>query len=250
MLLNGIDDELRLPIEMLKKANRLMRYNKATREEIALAIAERVKNWGVYRRLEKTDRINAVQWRLTIADPSHPAHARDWTTLLNFWRNRRHRQKIKKKRAEDPDFDIEYREKARDQKHRRIARDPEGYKARVKEQEQARDKRLKAENPAEWQRRRDHRAEVSNNYYMANRDRLNQLSKDRAARLKEEDPEKWAEEYEGRKVKAREWYQLNKRECNRRNRVRRAQRKARAKLEEANAHEAEESDEQNPVPTQ
>ena len=243
MQLNGIDDALALPIEMLKKANRLMRYGKATRQEIAQVIAVRVQNYRGYKRLEETDRISAVEWRLQAADPSHPSHERDWLPLLSFWRNRRHRQKIKAKREADPDFDLEWRTKNRERKNKRIAKDPEGHKAHVKRKTKEREAYLKEKHPAEWQRRVDRRSEVSRQYYQENKERLDGYARDRWNRLKEEDPEKWAVEYEKRKVAARESYQKNKAHYRRKNRQRRANRKAQKRREEANAHDTEKPDE-------
>ena len=209
MLLNGNKDALAIPVETLKKACDLMRRGLATRKEIAVTLAAKMKRHGGYARLERVDRVIAIEWRLECADPSHPSHALHWEKLLGHWRQQRYRAKEREKRAADPAFDAAFRAKRREEAARRKAANPELI---VKHRATYHDRkaRIIAEDPAVWEAEREVARARNREYYLVNREEIIEKRNARVERLRIEEPEEYVAWLENRRARTRAYAARNR----------------------------------------
>ena len=207
MNLNRVDDRLRIPIGFLKKANRLMRYGKANRLQIARVLASKMARHGEYRRLEETDVLLAVSWRLEVADPEHPSHE-DWQGLLQYWRGRRHREKQRKRRKEDPEYDKLFREKKKAYRQRKKSEDP-NYQIKQREYVRRSEAKMREENPQRWQEVKERKSETAQIRYYNNREFYIEKAKTHMAALKQ-DPVRYDAYRNRMRTYQRDYYQQNK----------------------------------------
>lgn len=223
MFLNKVDDELRLPVEWLKKANRLMKQGKATRSDIASTLAKKLERCGAYRRLEWTDIVLAVTWRLEVADPEHPSHHKYWQNLLSFWRNRKARAKKKRRREQDPAYDAECKRKERARRKRKKQEDPT-WQAKQREYARKSEQRIREHEPERWEELKLRKKDTNQRWYQKNKRAHIDKSKVYMETMKQ-DPERYAAYQTKMRVWQREYYQRNKEKLNRQRqeRKRRAQ---------------------------
>lgn len=218
MWLNRKDDPLAIPVKILKKANRLMKSEKATRCDIADVVASKLKRYRGYRNLERTDRVLAIRWRLEVADPSHKSHE-GWQKLLSYWRGRRSRERMKQRRKEDPEYDKLCKAKKKAYRERKIKEDP-NFLAKQREYGRKSELKIQKEDPERWAQLKEKKSDRSRVAYQKDRRYYIEKAKRYQQEMKQ-DPERYARYLIRNKSYQKTYYQRNKDKLESQRRIRR-----------------------------
>ena len=219
MQLNRAFDPFRLPVAWLKEAKTLMCEKRATRDQIAEVLAEKVDALQAYHEMDKNARIVAIRIRLAIADPEDPQHA-GWSKFLGYWRHRKSKAKQRARRKADPAYNEEIMQKRRDQRASLVAK-RKGLRDYERERAKERKEWLKQNDPEEWERQQKVRQASNRANYERNREKYKARAKANEERIKAQDPEEWRRRVKRRQGQQYAWWRRNRHELNRQKRIKR-----------------------------